>query len=55
MPTIYLKNGESVQVKLENLEDYLYENADAIATRRKQLRRQQLGSATTSKRKQEEQ
>lgn len=39
MPTIYLKNGESVQVKLENLEDYLYENADAIATRRKQLRR----------------
>lgn len=39
MPTIYLKNGESVQVSLENLENYLYENAQNIKTRRKQLKR----------------
>lgn len=39
MPTVYLKNGETVQVSLEDLEDYLYENQEHIQTRRKKLRR----------------
>lgn len=48
MPTVYLKGGETVQVSLENLEDYLYENAERIETRRKQLRRSPIDSAMTS-------
>lgn len=30
MPTVYLKTGEVVEVPIEELEDYLYENEDKI-------------------------
>lgn len=48
MPTVYLKGGETVQVSLENLEDYLYENSDRIETRTKKLRRPPVDSVTAS-------
>lgn len=48
MPTVYLRGGETVQVSLENLEDYLYENAERIETRRKQTKRPPVDSAITS-------
>ncbi|WP_315788607.1 hypothetical protein [Fischerella sp. JS2] len=47
MPTVYLKGGETVEVNLEELEDYLYENQKHIETRRKKLRRPLTNSATT--------
>ncbi|GAA6617710.1 hypothetical protein [Scytonema sp. NUACC26] len=48
MPTIYLKNGETVQVSVENLEDFLYENHERIEVRRKKLRRPPVDAATVS-------
>lgn len=30
MATVYLKNGTTVEVPIEELEDYLYENEDKI-------------------------
>lgn len=48
MPTVYLKNGETVQVSLENLEDYLYENQENIQIRPKKLRRPPVDSAIVS-------
>lgn len=33
MPTVHLKTGEVVEVRLEDLEDYLYENQDKILVR----------------------
>ncbi len=48
MPTVYLKGGETEQVSLENLEDYLYKNADRIETRRKTLIRPPADSAIAS-------
>lgn len=47
MPTVYLKDGETVEVSLEDLEDYLYENQKHIETRRKKLRRPLTDSAVT--------
>jgi len=44
MPTVYLKSGETVQVSLENLEDYLYDNQEQIQPRRKKLRRPPVDS-----------
>ncbi|MDF5726549.1 MAG: hypothetical protein PUP92_00550 [Rhizonema sp. PD38] len=42
MPTVHLKNGDSVQVDIDYLEDYLHENKDKIepiqVKRRGQLR-----------------
>ncbi|GEM_PF-3122755 len=48
MPTVYLKGGETVQVSLENLEDYLYENHDRIETRKKKLLRPPVDITTAS-------
>ncbi|WP_341528082.1 hypothetical protein WKK05_01635 [Nostoc sp. UHCC 0302] len=48
MPTVYLKGGDSVQVSLENLEDYLNENQERIEIRRKKLRRPPIDNATVS-------
>jgi hypothetical protein len=48
MPTVYLKSAETVQVSLEDLEDYLYENQDRIETRRKKLRRLPVDTTTAS-------
>ena len=39
MPTAYLKNEETLQVTIEDLEKYLYENNERIGNRRKKLRR----------------
>lgn len=33
MATVYLKGGKNIEVPLEELEDYLYDNADSIETR----------------------
>lgn len=44
MATVHLKGGSNVQVSLEELEDYLNNNADKIETRhvqRRGLRRQE--------------
>ncbi|MBO3457200.1 hypothetical protein G7B40_037385 [Aetokthonos hydrillicola Thurmond2011] len=38
MVTVYLKNGESVQMPLEHLEDFIYANQDKIDTRFHQRR-----------------
>ncbi len=48
MPTVYLKGGDTVQVSLEELEDYLYQNQERIETRRKQVRRPVVDSSTVS-------
>ncbi|MGB3638543.1 MAG: hypothetical protein WBA39_13350 [Rivularia sp. (in: cyanobacteria)] len=45
MPTVYLKEGKTVEVSMEDLENYLYENHDKIETRRKILRRLPLDVA----------
>jgi hypothetical protein len=47
MPTVYLKGGETVQVSLEDLETFLYENQERIETRRKKVRRPPIDTATT--------
>jgi hypothetical protein len=39
MPNVYLKDGGTVQVSLEDLGEYLFENQERIATRRKVLPR----------------
>ena len=39
MATVYLKGGKTIEVPLEELEDYLYNNADKIETRHVQRRR----------------
>lgn len=33
MPNVYLKDGRTVQVSIEELEDYLYENEDHLEIR----------------------
>ena len=38
MATVYLLGGKSVEVPLEELEDYLYNNTDKIETRHVQRR-----------------
>ena len=48
MPTVYLKDGKTVQVRLEDLEEYLYANQDRIETRRKKLRRPPVDITTAS-------
>ncbi|MDZ8055703.1 MAG: hypothetical protein RMX68_010250 [Aulosira sp. ZfuVER01] len=48
MPTVYLKGGETVEVSLEELEDYLYKNQERIEIRRKKLRRPPVDNATAS-------
>jgi hypothetical protein len=39
MPTVYLKTGEVVEVPIEELEDYLYENEDKIQLQKLKSRR----------------
>lgn len=48
MATVYLQGGKTIEVPLEELEDYLYKNADKIETRRKQLRRPPTPEAFTN-------
>lgn len=48
MPKVYLKNGETVEVSQEELEDYLYENSSRIETRKKNLRRPPTDSIVSS-------
>lgn len=47
MPSVYLKDGGTVQVSLENLEDYLYENQEQIETRKKATRRPPVNHLVT--------
>jgi hypothetical protein len=46
MPTVHLKTGEVVEVRLEDLEDYLYENQDKILVRHVLRRGAMRGSLT---------
>jgi hypothetical protein len=39
MPTVYLKTGEVVEVPVEELADYLYENEDKIQLQKLKSRR----------------
>jgi hypothetical protein len=39
MANVYMKGGGTVQVPIESLEDYLYENADKIESRHHKVRR----------------
>lgn len=39
MSTVYFKEEETLQVSMEDLEKYLYENHERIGNRRKKLRR----------------
>ena len=48
MATVYLKGGKSIEVPLEELEDYLYNNADKIETRHIQRRRPPTKEAFTN-------
>ncbi|MEA5510442.1 hypothetical protein VB715_11760 [Crocosphaera sp. UHCC 0190] len=48
MPTVYLKDGTTVQVRLEDLEDYLYDNQDQIETRPRKLRRPPVDTSVMS-------
>ena len=42
MATVYLKGGKNIEVPLEELEDYLYNNADKIETRYHEVGRPEL-------------
>ncbi|MDJ0598608.1 MAG: hypothetical protein QNJ37_07185 [Crocosphaera sp.] len=48
MPTVYLKDGTNIEVSLEDLEDYLYDNHDQIETRPRKLRRPPVDNSITS-------
>ncbi len=47
MATVYLKGGKTIEVPLEELEDYLYNNADKIEPRHVQTRRPPTEGAFT--------
>lgn len=42
MATVYIKGGKDVQVPIEEAVDYLYNNADKIETRHREVRRKML-------------
>ncbi len=42
MPTVYLKTGEKIEVPIEELADYLYENEDKIQLQKLKSRRGQI-------------
>ena len=44
MPIVYLKSGITVQVKQDDLEDYLYKNAKAIQIFHKLTKRKPVGT-----------
>jgi hypothetical protein len=48
MATIYLKGGETVEVSIEELEDYLHKNRSRIETRRIKLGRPRIKKIVTS-------
>ena len=46
MVTVYIKGGKDVQVPIEELADYLHDNADKIETRHREVRRKILLDST---------
>lgn len=42
MATVYIKGGKDVQVSIEELADYLHNNADKIETRHREVKRKML-------------
>lgn len=48
MFTAYLKSGEIVQIPLEELEDFIYENKDKILSRPIKLRRPRRGDVPSN-------
>ncbi len=48
MVTVYLKNGEDVQMPLEHLEDFIYANKDKIETRKHQRRGARRGDVPSN-------
>jgi hypothetical protein len=48
MSTAYLREEETLEVSMEDLEKYLYENHERIGNRRKKLRRLPIVDATNN-------
>lgn len=46
MFTVHLKNGETVQVELEDLKDYLNNNRDTIKVQQKEMGQRRTANAT---------
>ena len=47
MAKVYLKGGKDVQVPIEEAVDYLYDNADKIETRHREVRRKMFTDSAT--------
>lgn len=47
MAKFYIKGGKDVQVPIEEAVDYLYDNADKIETRHREVRRKMLTDSAT--------
>lgn len=47
MATVYIKEGNDVQVPIEELADYLHNNVDKIETRRREVKRKMLTDSST--------
>lgn len=45
MATVYIKGGKDVQIPIEEAVDYLYNNADKIETRHREVRRKRLADS----------
>lgn len=48
MFTVQLKNGETVQVPIEELEEFLEKNRDRIEIRHKQMRKRRTAPVSSS-------
>lgn len=47
MATVYMKDGNDIQVPVEELADFRHNNADKIETRHRQVRRKRLTDSIT--------
>lgn len=45
MATVYIKGGNDVQIPVEQLADYLHNNADKIETRHREARRKRIADS----------
>lgn len=54
MATVYMKGGNDVQIPVEELADYLHNNADKIETRHREVRRKRLTDSAIEVKKNEQ-
>lgn len=47
MATVYMKDGNDVQVPIEELTDYLHNNVDKIETRHREAKRKMFADIST--------